>query len=396
MMAASAAAPSCSAGHTKYAFFSCAAGIVAVASACEKASFASADDVLQHLLTSKWSLLVLLNVYVLGLAGVFHGVVQCTVGAVPSVEMKHVREAAFHFVLLRCILLFNVVDVSDGGDRRLLPLVVWLSLLALIHAILTTFRQRLNDLSSPAPMRYALLALGGAVAAIAHASLHVFSFPTSLVVLSECALLGLTWLQVCAHLVLADDDTIDDDDDDDSHAETKASAAAQIHMILDVLSLAATVAQYVWMRVVVGGRADDETWRISFLDFVLVVHAKQTYTAVRRQFVQWRHRHRILGALDDTFLTVHGVHDRCVVCLHAMDTAKQLACGHSFHRRCLRQCLEEHHKQCTNDDDSIVVAPWKCAVCRQDVPLVVDRSKNKPAMTSRPSSNEGALWPLAN
>ncbi|ETV77551.1 hypothetical protein, variant 2 [Aphanomyces astaci] len=336
------------AAAAKYAFFSCAAGVVAVASAYEKASLLSfsPDVLLQHLLASKWSLLVLLNVFGLVLVRLFQAIVHRTLGSLAPNEWKYVRESAFSFVLLRCILLFNAIDWTVLDSRPLLHLVLWMALLTIVHTLFTALRRRLDTIGATSLqiVRTTLLVLLVSLGLTARLSLYVFSFPSVLciIALSECALLSVQWLQLGLQLFLAH--TANRSHDAITAAaiasdERKASLATVSHMALDVVSLVATSCQYAWLRTL----DSDTMFRVSFLDFVLMLHARQAVTGIQRQYHQWARLHQILAACDSTFATVLHSTDadvHCVICLHRLTLAMQLPCGHTFHRHCLRQCLQ--------------------------------------------------------
>ncbi|RHY56451.1 hypothetical protein DYB38_004937 [Aphanomyces astaci] len=268
------------AAAAKYAFFSCAAGVVAVASAYEKASLLSfsPDVLLQHLLASKWSLLVLLNVFGLVLVRLFQAIVHRTLGSLAPNEWKYVRESAFSFVLLRCILLFNAIDWTVLDSRPLLHLVLWMALLTIVHTLFTALRRRLDTIGATSLqiVRTTLLVLLVSLGLTARLSLYVFSFPSVLciIALSECALLSVQWLQLGLQLFLAH--TANRSHDAITAAaiasdERKASLATVSHMALDVVSLVATGCQYAWLRTL----DSDTMFRVSFLDFVLMLHARQ-------------------------------------------------------------------------------------------------------------------------
>ncbi|RHY19011.1 hypothetical protein DYB36_002246 [Aphanomyces astaci] len=302
------------AAAAKYAFFSCAAGVVAVASAYEKASLLSfsPDILLQHLLASKWSLLVLLNVFGLVFVRLFQAIVHRTLGSLAPNEWKYVRESAFSFVLLRCILLFNAIDWTVLDSRPLLHLVLWMALLTVVHTLFTALRRRLDTVIH---IHACFLS--------SRLSLYVFSFPSVLwiIALSECALLSLQWLQLGLQLFLAH--TANRSHDAITAAavasdERKASLATVSHMALDVVSLVATGCQYAWLRTLDG----DTMFRVSFLDFVLMLHARQAVTSIQRQYRQWARLHQILAACDSTY--------ECVCKLLENDKHSDQSHGHSF------------------------------------------------------------------
>ncbi|ETV77549.1 hypothetical protein H257_08480 [Aphanomyces astaci] len=399
------------AAAAKYAFFSCAAGVVAVASAYEKASLLSfsPDVLLQHLLASKWSLLVLLNVFGLVLVRLFQAIVHRTLGSLAPNEWKYVRESAFSFVLLRCILLFNAIDWTVLDSRPLLHLVLWMALLTIVHTLFTALRRRLDTIGATSLqiVRTTLLVLLVSLGLTARLSLYVFSFPSVLciIALSECALLSVQWLQLGLQLFLAH--TANRSHDAITAAaiasdERKASLATVSHMALDVVSLVATSCQYAWLRTL----DSDTMFRVSFLDFVLMLHARQAVTGIQRQYHQWARLHQILAACDSTYECVrkllendkhsdqsHGrsfatvLHStdadvHCVICLHRLTLAMQLPCGHTFHRHCLRQCLQ-----------TVQASPHKCAVCRHPIAIIAKTSfsGDDDSLTDAPSS---FLWPV--
>ncbi|ETV96964.1 hypothetical protein H310_09817 [Aphanomyces invadans] len=378
----------------KYAFFSCAAGIVAVASAYEKASLLSfsSDVVLQHLLASKWSLLVLLNVFGLILVRFFQVIVHCTLGPLATAEWKHLRESAFSFILLRCILLFNAIDWTVLDNRPLLHLVLWMALLTVVHSLFTALRRRFDTLgSTPLQGFYTtLVVLLLSLLATARLSLYMFAFPSVLCVisLSECAILLLLWLQLSLQLYLANASNSWQDGCTVaaiSMTERKASVATLLLMALDVLALIGTACQYGWLRTLDG----ESMFRVSFLDFVLMLHGRQAIATVQRQYRQWKRLQLILLACDSTFETVSHSHEadvQCVICLHRLTMATKLPCGHSFHRHCLRQCLQTDQ-----------AAPHKCAVCRQPISLSqkFDSARTSAGGNVSMLSTSGSfLWPV--
>ncbi|RHY28293.1 hypothetical protein DYB32_008367 [Aphanomyces invadans] len=188
----------------------------------------------------------------------------------------------------------------------------------------------------------------------------MFAFPSVLCVisLSECAILLLLWLQLSLQLYLANASNSWQDGCTVaaiSMTERKASVATLLLMALDVLALIGTACQYGWLRTLDG----ESMFRISFLDFVLMLHGRQAIATVQRQYRQWKRLQLILLACDSTYVlcvaddvahtywcrfeTVSHSHEadvQCVICLHRLTMATKLPCGHSFHRHCLRQCLQ--------------------------------------------------------
>ncbi|RHZ24977.1 hypothetical protein DYB31_014972 [Aphanomyces astaci] len=172
-------------------------------------------------------------------------------------------------------------------------------------------------------VRTTLLVLLVSLGLTARLSLYVFSFPSVLwiIALSECALLSLQWLQLGLQLFLAH--TANRSHDAITAAavasdERKASLATVSHMALDVVSLVATGCQYAWLRTLDG----DTMFRVSFLDFVLMLHARQAVTSIQRQYRQWARLHQILAACDSTY--------ECVCKLLENDKHSDQSHGHSF------------------------------------------------------------------
>ncbi|KAG9402105.1 hypothetical protein AC1031_007807 [Aphanomyces cochlioides] len=364
--------------RSKYAFFSLAAGAVAIASAYEKAAFAP-EVMLHHLSSSRWSVLVLVNLYLLLLVRLFQIIVASSFQPLAPAEIKHIRESAFHFVLLRCILLSNTVNLA--WDIKLLKLTVWISMLTLLQSLLTTLRSRLDHMGHTSVAAFQSF-LGGlllGIGLLSSASYYVLDFAklVSFVSLSECALLLLDWIQLALQLYLEAED-VDSDGIDDLAVESKTSFGAQAQILLEVLCLATKAIQFIVVR------TREEIPRLSFVDFAVVMHARQTCTSVTRQYHAWRHYQLVRDALNHTFVTVRDLPDRCVVCLHNLDIAKKLPCGHAFHRRCLRQCLQETSKSSQDEQNGTA----KCAVCRQEIVLKAWTAKEES------QDEQCLLWPL--
>lgn len=91
-----------------------------------------------------------------------------------------------------------------------------------------------------------------------------------------------------------------------------------------------------------------DQFRVSFLDFILIINVKNATVQVLENFKKVKMYHQVVMDLDRQFPDATQeeldavADDVCVICLKPMDKqAKKLHCGHLFHRFCLRQCLQK-------------------------------------------------------
>lgn len=90
-----------------------------------------------------------------------------------------------------------------------------------------------------------------------------------------------------------------------------------------------------------------DQFRVSFLDFLLILNVKNATVQLLEHVRKVQLYHRVVLDLDALFPDATQreldavADDVCVICLKPMATqAKKLQCGHLFHRFCLRQCLQ--------------------------------------------------------
>ncbi|EQC36700.1 hypothetical protein SDRG_06134 [Saprolegnia diclina VS20] len=331
----------------RYAFFSCAAGAVALASTyerCLSAHCGSLEAIVELAAKSKPSVLALLNVYMLCLYAVFHAASPMVFGGVRLAEVGRVREHMLQFLVLRCILLLNTL--GSVGFPTMLRLVGWMSMLTLLHATLTLLRLRLSyaglpDHAAGTILAVALVLLLGLLAT----SWLVFSAASSVLCLLTCteALLALVKWAHTVLLVLGP-------------RLERDLLLLQAQFILDVAHLIGLLAQYMGV-LSLGG------FRVSFLDFVLVMNVKRTLSKAQGRLAAYYDYTAILAELSTALPDVacsrtdeHGEAFVCAICLAPLGVAKQLECGHCFHLGCLRQCFQEQMR---------LEKPWQCALCRK-------------------------------
>ncbi|OQR86691.1 hypothetical protein ACHHYP_10274 [Achlya hypogyna] len=345
----------------RYAFFSCAAGAVAIASGYKRIAALDAWSLqagVQEFVASKPSVLALINVLVLCLYGLFHVVAPLLVGTVRFAELVHIREHTLQFVVLRSILLLNTLGAL--GARDLLAVVAWISLLTLLHALLVLVHLRL-DHGEPALARVLVVLLLILVGLLA-AAWTVFPPDLCLLTSMEVLMALVKW----AHTALA---VMGPRFEADAEILDLLQLRAQFY--LDALHLSGMIVQYMGV-LSLGG------FRVSFLDFVLVMNVKRALAKVHGRLAAWKNFRYIIVEIDTQFLDVNDLKDdhgdavACAICLAPLASAKKLDCGHCFHRHCLHKCFQE---QTTNDK------AWQCPLCRQEVPQasVVNPPRNRPA-----------------
>ncbi|KDO24609.1 hypothetical protein SPRG_10141 [Saprolegnia parasitica CBS 223.65] len=329
----------------RYAFFSCAAGAVALASTyerCMSATCGSLEAIVELAVKSKPSVLALLNVYMLCLYAVFHAASPLVFGAVRLAEVGRVREHMLQFLVLRCILLLNTL--GSVGFHAMLRLVLWMSMLTLLHATLTLLRLRLSYAGLADRATGTILGVTlGLLLGLLLASWHVFAAASSVLCLLTCteALLALVKWAHTALLVLGP-------------RLERDLLLLKAQFILDVTHLVGLLAQYMGV-LSLGG------FRVSFLDFVLVMNVKRTLSKAQGRLAEYYDYAAILSELstalpDVSIMDEHGEPQVCAICLAPLCVAKQLECGHVFHLGCLRQCFQEQMR---------LDKPWQCALCRK-------------------------------
>lgn len=158
-----------------------------------------------------------------------------------------------------------------------------------------------------------------------------------------------------------------------------------------------------------------DQFRISFLDFILILNVKNATVQVLEKLRHVKLYHDVVLELDECFLDATQdeldavADDVCVICLKPMKThAKKLQCGHLFHRFCLRQCLQkasigdaftaldpDHRAEATLDAAGAARAnaTLRCPICRKRVDSGKQRDPSFIPIVEEPTAPEPEAAP---
>ncbi|TMW64588.1 hypothetical protein Poli38472_011468 [Pythium oligandrum] len=397
----------------RYVAFSVAAMASALASALmdvrldeeETAEGSLLERVATELLKSRLSSMIVFHFYVVVLYHVFLAVTRLSFGEIRRPEIQQTKETILHFILMRSLLLASTLGGSgssegDGEDAEKEPsrtpielLLVWLSVIGFLRGLLSICNARFDYLLTR-PMartsefhRLALTLLAVLVVNVVVAVFCSFvpAFSASVVHLTwfEAALLLVKALQLGTKVVFHVFDVGNLD------AEQGLEKGEYYLLLLQTgLSGAYLVLLVTYYLYIISM----DHFRVSFLDFILILNVKNATVALLEKVKQVQTYQQVVVELDALFPDASADEleavkdDVCVICLKSMDThAKKLDCGHLFHRLCLRQCLQRAsvgdafagmdpmlmptRQQAVREHRSVrtVLTSFRCPLCRKPV-----------------------------
>ncbi|DBA02997.1 TPA: hypothetical protein N0F65_003185 [Lagenidium giganteum] len=311
-----------------------------------------------EVLSSRLSALIMTHCYLVLLYHIFLGVARVTFGVIRATEIMQTKEIIIHFLLIRFLLLASTMGpIQDKVD--VVTLLVWLSAVAFLRGLLALCKARFehlvtrpmvrsNDLNRLAITLVVAVVVDFVVASACAALLVDVSSDVASFAWFEAVLLLIKALQLGVKVLfhVIDVNTCSEGWSFRLFGHAFSSDQSELYVLIMQMALSAwylvqLVVYYLYIVSV-------DQFRVSFLDFILILNVKNATIEVIDKWRKVKVYEQVANELDQWFedASVDELaavsEDVCVICLKSMDDhAKKLQCGHLFHRLCLRQCLQK-------------------------------------------------------